>query len=238
MPKNFLTAEWQNLIMANYTLDPKILAPLLPFGTELDLWEGKCYVSLVGFLFKNTRVLGIPIPWHINFEEVNLRFYVKHLSAEGEWKRGVVFVKEIVPKRAISFVANTLYGEHYHTMKMAHEFKETSTSREVSYRWKYRGQWNHIKVTTAKEALSIQEGSEAEFITEHYWGYTRLNEKKTSQYEVVHPKWKMYTVEDFDLQCEVAQIYGGVFEEVFAKNPDSVFMADGSEVAVRKGKKI
>ncbi len=238
MPKNFLTAEWQNLIMANYTLDPKILEPLLPFATELDLWKGQCYVSLVGFLFKNTRVMGIPIPWHINFEEVNLRFYVKHLSAEGEWKRGVVFVKEIVPKRAISLVANTLYGEHYQTMKMTHEFKETTTSREVSYRWKFQGQWNHMKVKTAKEALGIQADSEAEFITEHYWGYTRLHEKKTSEYEVVHPKWKVYTVENFDLQCEVGKIYGLAFQDVFTKKPDSVFMADGSEIAVRKGKLI
>ena len=44
-----------------------------------------CYVSLVGFMFKNTRLLNIPIPFHTDFEEVNLRFYVKHFDGN-EWK--------------------------------------------------------------------------------------------------------------------------------------------------------
>lgn len=233
MPKNFLTAKWQNLIMANYVVDPALLTPFVPYQTELDLWEGKCYVSLVGFLFKDTRVMGLPIPWHINFEEVNLRFYVKHKDEAGEWKRGVVFIKEIVPKAAISWVANSLYGEHYHTMRMDHQFTQSETHQEVVYRWKYRGDWNHIRVKTAREALHISEGSEAEFITEHYWGYTRLGPKKTSEYEVVHPRWQVYTVEEYDIQCAVEQIYGKAFAGPLAQEPASIFMANGSEVAVR-----
>lgn len=233
MPKKFLTAKWQNLIMANYVVDAKLLEAFVPYQTELDLWEGKCYISLVGFLFKDTRVLGLPIPWHINFEEVNLRFYVKHKDETGEWKRGVVFIKEIVPKPAISWVANSLYGEHYHTMQMDHRFAQSETNREVTYRWKYQGDWNHIQVKTALEPLNIQEGSEAEFITEHYWGYTRLGPTKTSEYEVVHPKWQVYTVEEYDIQCDVENIYGKAFVGPLSQEPASIFMAEGSEVAVR-----
>lgn len=237
MPRNFLDAEWRNLIMANYVVDPAILKKQLPYGTELDLWEGRCYVSLVGFMFENTRVLGLKIPWHINFEEVNLRFYVRYREAD-EWKRGVVFIKEIVPKWTISLVANTLYGEHYQTMPMSHEFKGDDVHQEVTYRWKYRGHWNQLWVKAAREALSAQPGSEAEFITEHYWGYTRLNDRKTSEYEVVHPSWGIHTIEDYNIQCDAAAIYGPEFGPVLARDPDSIFMANGSEVSVRQGQKI
>ncbi|MBT8255930.1 MAG: DUF2071 domain-containing protein, partial [Bacteroidia bacterium] len=109
---SFLKAEWRKLILVNYVVDPKILEPYIPNDTQLDLWQDKCYVSLVGFMFQNTKLLGVKVPGHVNFEEVNLRFYVKR-KVGNEWRRGVVFIKELVPKWALSFVANTVYGESY-----------------------------------------------------------------------------------------------------------------------------
>ena len=131
---SFLKAEWRKLAIANYIIDKDYLAEFIPFGTELDLWEGKCYVSLVGFMFKNTRLLGIKIPYHIDFEEVNLRFYVKRFE-NGEWKRGVVFIKEIVPKPALTFVANKVYNENYETLSMRHNWSESNGSRTIKYTW-------------------------------------------------------------------------------------------------------
>ena len=96
--------------MANYEVSPEILKKYLPYKTELDVWNGQCYASIVGFQFLETQVLGIKFPFHTNFDEVNLRFYVRY-NDNGEWKRGVVFIKEIVPKVMITFVANTLYNE-------------------------------------------------------------------------------------------------------------------------------
>lgn len=238
MTKNFLSAEWHNLVMVNYEVTPKLLEKYIPYQTELDLWKGKCFISLVGFLFKNTKVLGIPIPGHINFEEVNLRFYVRHQTPEGEWRRGVVFIKEVVPRRAITWVANTLYGEHYQTMKMDHKIESDDIHQEVTYRWRYKKSWNHLKVKAAKEALSVVEDSEAEFITDHYWGYTRRGPQTTSSYEVVHPPWKVYTVDEYDLHCDGANIYGQEFGTILRQKPSSIFMAEGSEVFVKRGKKL
>ena len=116
---SFLRAEWRKLALANYVIDPERLAPHVPAGTELDLWQGKCYLSLVGFMFVNTRLLGVKVPFHVNFEEVNLRFYVRRREGS-EWRRGVVFIKEIVPKPALTWVANTIYREHYETLPMEH----------------------------------------------------------------------------------------------------------------------
>ena len=235
--KKFLDAEWQNLVMANYEIDPKLLINHIPAGTELDIWNGKCYVSLVAFMFVNTRIMGFKIPFHINFEEVNLRFYVRY-KHENEWRRGVVFVKEIVPKPMISFVANTLYGEHYYTMPMKHKISSSLDQLQVEYFWKFRNEWNHLKVWANPEEKPILPDSEEEFISEHYWGYTKLSEAKTSQYQVEHPRWNYYQVENYDIKCNASQLYGAAFGECLSQKPLSVFLAKGSEVSVRKAGKI
>lgn len=165
---SFLKAEWRKLALANYVIDEAVLHKYVPHGTELDLWEGKCYVSLVGFMFKNTRLLGVKVPYHVNFEEVNLRFYVRRLE-NGVWKRGVVFIKEIVPKWAITFVANSVYKENYETMPMRHIWEENDASRTVEYYWTKNGKENSFCLEAELQAQQIEKDSETEFITEHYW---------------------------------------------------------------------
>jgi len=237
MKKVFLTAEWQNLIMANYIVDPSILAPYVPHGTELDSLSDKTFVSMVGFMFLNTKVLGIPIPFHCDFEEVNLRFYVRYKD-ENEWKRGVVFIKEIVPKSAISFVANTLYNENYQSLPMKNEFLRDGKYQKISYSWKFKNEWNFLSVNADFKPQKIKEESEAEFITEHYWGYTKGHGKGTLEYQVEHPRWDIFPVNDFEMHCNIAELYGKEFDPFLTVKPHSVFMAEGSEIIVRQGKKI
>ena len=234
---SFLNAEWRKLAMANYAIDPNILKKYIPAKTELDLWNDTCYVSLIGFMFLNTKVLGIKIPFHVNFEEVNLRFYVKYKDGT-QWKRGVVFVKEIVPKHAITFIANTLYKEHYATMPMKHAWTETSDTRIFEYNWRCKNQWQSFKVTTHKDLIPIDEGSEAEFITEHYWGYSRKNDHKTVEYEVTHPKWEQYAVQDFAIDVDFGLVYGQDFALLNGLRPTSVFLAEGSKITVESKKVI
>jgi uncharacterized protein len=231
MEKRFLTASWNQLIMANYVVEPELLQPYLPAGTELDHWQGKCYVSLVGFLFQQTKVLGIKVPFHVNFEEVNLRFYVRHNDG-GVWKRGVVFISEIVPKPAIVWVANGLFHENYRTCKMKHRNEQTPDWRYVGYQWRHQGHWNSLSVVADPVALPIPAGSEAEFITEHYWGYSKKNERHTTEYAVEHPRWNMHRVETYEIHCRFGQLYGPTFAALENRPPDSVLLAEGSTVAV------
>ncbi len=234
MKRIFLSAEWRKLIMANYIVPPAILEPYLPYGTEIDLWNGNCYASMVGFMFLKTRVLGIPIAWHQDFEEVNLRFYVRRFDA-GVWKRGVVFISEIVPKPAISWVANTIYGENYTTCKMQHSWKFTEKNGTVRYDWQRRnGPHNHISVVTAPLPSTLRAGSEAEFITEHYFGYAKVGPQRTNEYAVEHPRWDVYEVLDYDIQMDIKGLYGPEFVEVLSVPPASVFMAEGSAILVRQ----
>src|SRR5690349_9487804 len=125
----------------NYSIDPAILLPYLPYKTELDLWNNKAYVSLVGFRFVNTRLKGFYVPFHRNFEEINLRFYVRYHS-NGEWRRGVTFIKEIVPRPALTFIANTIYNEKYVTLPTRHNIQTTAEQLDVDYSWKFQKRWN------------------------------------------------------------------------------------------------
>ncbi|CAM4157600.1 hypothetical protein SAMN06265348_105169 [Pedobacter westerhofensis] len=233
---SFLTAEWRKLAIANYAIDKSLLTPYLPAGTELDLWEGTCYVSLIGFLFKNVKLLGFSIPFHANFEEVNLRFYVKYKDGEN-WKRGVVFIKEIVPKFALSVVANTIYNENYETMPMTHSWSESEDDRAVEYRWRCKNQWQSFRLRANKGLSEIPSGSEAEFITEHYWGYARYSDSKTNEYEVRHPKWAQYKVKDFNIDVDFGLVYGDTFDFLNQQEPVSVMLAEGSDISV-EGKKV
>ena len=232
MKNKFLTAEWRKLILVNFVVEPELLKPYLPFKTVLDLWEGKCYVSIVAFMFKNTKVKGLQLPFHINFEEANLRFYVKHQTKNGKWRRGVVFIKEIVPKPIITFVANTLYSEHYQTLEMKHSFIEEVENIKVSYQWKNKNRWDKIEVKAENKAIDFENGSEADFITEHYWGYTKVSKTKTTEYEVEHPKWKTYNVWDYNMDIKFGELYGTDFKFLNQKEPISIMLAEGSEISV------
>lgn len=220
--------------MANYEVDPAILQPLVPAGTELDQWANRCFVSMVGFQFLNTRVLGIPIPFHRHFDEVNLRFYVKRVLGS-ETRRGVVFVKEIVPRRALAWAANTLYNEKYVALPMAHEEQIFDGSRSVTYRWKHHGKWAHLKVAVQGKPYLPDEHSEEAFITEHYWGYTTQGDGTTLEYQVEHPRWKVWRASEFDFKCDVASQYGAAFAPYLSRPPTTCFLADGSRVRVRRG---
>jgi uncharacterized protein len=235
MPKNFLTAEWRKLAMANYAIDPRILEKYLPKYTELDLYHGVCYVSLIGFMFLKTKLKGIPIPFHSNFEEVNLRFYVRHKDAEGRYKRGAVFIKEIVPKFALSLVANIVYNEPYSTMPMHHKWTMTADELTVNYAWRKRKNWYSMEVVAENKTQPIEVGSEEEFITEHYWGYTKVTAEKTSEFGVEHPRWHQYPVKSYVIQADFADLYGSDFAFLNAAKPTSILLVEGSEIAVKDG---
>jgi uncharacterized protein YqjF (DUF2071 family) len=230
--KPFLTANWRYLAMLNFVVDPAIVAPLVPPGTELDFENGETFVSVVGFLFLDTRVLGLPIPLHRDFEEMNLRFYVRKKSAD-TWRRGVVFVREFVPKRAIALIARSFYGEPYLALPMKHEIEHVDLRLNVEYSWRRGSKWESLQMSATGEPQIIAAGSHADFITEHYWGYTCVRDG-CSEYRVEHPRWKIWNAETFELRADVASLYGEQFAETLSAPPRSAFIADGSPITVER----
>jgi uncharacterized protein YqjF (DUF2071 family) len=231
MPDVFLKAEWRKLALANYPVEAGVLRPFLPAKTELDTWEGNPYVSLVGFQFNDIRVKGFRVPYHRHFPEVNLRFYVRFME-DKKWKRGVVFVREIVPLRAVAFVANTVFRERYISLPMRYvEAKDDSVLR-AGYHWRYKGRWNGLSVKAGIVSRPLAAGSQEEFITEHFWGYARVGAAGTNEYQVAHPRWEVYPVNEYQIDCAFGQLYGSGFAELSGRKPQSVFLAEGSPVDV------
>jgi len=239
MPSVFLTAEWRHLVMLNFPIEPKALQKLTPKGTEIDDWEGTTYVSLVAFLFLETKVKGLAIPFHRDFEEINLRFYVRSRGPEG-WRRGVVFVREVVPKQAIAFLARMLYNENYIACPTRSSVIDPSreTAGCVEYGWRSNGQWLSIGAEFSGEPSLPKKNSLEEFITEHYWGYSTQRDGETVEYQVEHPQWKVWTVSETKLDGDVVGFYGPEFASALQSLPSSAFVADGSPVIVRQGKRL
>lgn len=237
----FLSAQWRHLVMLNYEVDPEVLRPRVPFGTEIDFYNGKTYLSVVGFLFLKTLVYGIPIPFHRNFEEVNLRFYVRRKDGDG-WRRGVVFVKEVVPRWAIAAVARWLYNENYVCCPMTSQIQlpipPGAPQGSVEYRWQSGSTWNRVSAGIEGTPAPCTPGSEEEFITEHYWGYARQRNGSTMEYRVEHPPWRVWRATTSTLGCDVASFYGPEYASALSQSPTSAFVADGSDIAVYRGEVI
>lgn len=238
MEKPFLTAVWRFLVMANYDIDPTLLAPWVPHGTELDLFEGRPLVSVVGFVFQDTKIKGFSVPWHRNFVEVNLRFYVKKRHQDG-WRRGVVFLRELVGKRAIAWIARWRYGEPYRRVRMEHSITQTPSLEgvtKVAYRWWETNQQNRIHAQFQGAPQCPAEGTEPHFVIEHYWGYTAHPLGATQEYQVTHPPWRIWVPTSYEVDFpSAASLWGHDVADVVSQKPRSVLVVEGSPVVVFSG---
>lgn len=234
----FLKANWENIIMANYEIDPQVLIPFLPKGVDLDLFEGKCYISLVGFMFKNTKLFTFPIPKFGTFEEINLRFYVTRKEGNTT-KRGVVFINETIPYPIVAWVANKLYNEHYTVVPTKHEIITGKSSKKVKFEWLLNKKWNSISVMSSSISEKMTQNSLESFIYEHYYGYTKTSKNKTEEYKLQHPSWKISEVLAYQIECDFEAMYGKSFSVLNQTDPETVFIADGSAVGIEwKRKKL
>lgn len=229
--KTFLKATWEEIVMANYEIDPTILKPYLPFGLELDMYQGKCFVSLVGFKFSKSKIFGVKIPFYGSFDEVNLRFYVKRIDGE-ELKRGVVFISEIVPYKIVSLLANLLYKEHYRVAEMSSSILVENGIKNINYKWKTSTEPQAILASFQKELKIIEPNSLEEFIYEHYFGFTKVSEAETWEYKVNHPRWLTNEVIAYKIDCDFDKMYGCDFAFLNHQKPYSVYNAQGSEVSI------
>ncbi len=229
----FLRAQWLNLAMLNFDADPQILLPLIPRGVELDEFEGRTLISLVAFEFARARLLGISIPFHQLFPELNLRCYVRR-RVGGEMRRGVVFLKEIVPRRAVVWTANRLFNESFTFAPMSHR----CGAQDVAYEVRYGGRVHRVRAAAAGESFIPPADSQASFVVEHYFAYNVSQGGETLEFRVAHPRWKIRRAARFEIDIDAEQLYGPRLARFLAREPTSAFLADGSEVCVYRGTPI
>jgi uncharacterized protein YqjF (DUF2071 family) len=236
----FLRAVWRNLVLLHYEIDPTLLRPLVPRGTELDLWQDRAVVSIVGFQFLRTRVFGLPIPFHQSFDEINLRFYVvRHVN--GEARHGVVFVREVVAQPLIAGTAKMSYNEPYIVLPTRH-FVDLDGATEgldgrARYQWRQE-RWYTLEASTTGAPELLVPGSEAAFFTHRNWGYTTQRDGGTVEYHVEHPVWRVWTSVVPLLDCDIEPMYGSRFVDALSRPPRSALVAEGSDVQVSTAQRI
>ncbi len=187
--KPLFHVDWTDLMFHHFEVDSVELQKKVPF--ELDLYEGKAYVSLVGFhssklwldkCGKWTRYVNAPFATH---DFLNLRTYVKH---GGE--AGIYFLTEFVNRKVSVLLGRMVYGLPYHrgTIHYSHHLGENN--------------WGSVKDCRAGVSLAYESGSPSsgdlcicntgtleEFLCEKYTAYTSLNEN-TLVFRILHEPWK------------------------------------------------
>jgi uncharacterized protein YqjF (DUF2071 family) len=225
--RKFLTAQWRNLILANYAIPEELLSPLVPPGCVLDRYDGQCWGSLVAFQFLDTRVLGIGWPGFRNFPEWNLRFYVSH-----EGRRGVCFVREFVPQWTVATTARVIYNEPYRSARMTMEVRDEADTISARYTVDWKGKLHSMRADGGKPAVVPPAGSTEHWFKEHSWGFGTSRGGNLIRYEVNHPEWAVHPVREFDADVDWALLYGPEWVQMNGAKPASVVFAVGSGVAV------
>jgi len=237
--RTFLTAEWRYLAMLTFETEAVLLRPFVPRGTELDTHDGRALLSLVGFRFLRTRVLGCRVPFHQDFEEVNLRFYVR-IEVQGELRRGVTFIREIVPRRLITFAARSAYSGPYLTLRMHSDVPASPVAApgRIRYAWRGSAGWQSLALTAVGAPRLPDHGTEHAFISEHHWGYTRQRDGSTLEYRVEHAPWRVWVGADAVVPGDTTALHGSVFARSLSAAPTSVFLAEGSSVTVTRPRQL
>ncbi len=235
--ENLLTCEWRKLAFVNYIVPPEVVEKYLPAHTKIDFYNGNCFVSLVGFEFKNVEMAGIKVPFYSDFEEINFRFYVKRFDGS-QWRKGTVFISEIVNKSALGILANTLVRENYQILPTSKEIKETENELDVKYSWTFKEEEQHLRVKSGKLASPYTENSESDFILDRLLGYGKIDEKTSNEYRIHHSSWQTYTVKEYSIHVDFARLFGAEFSMLSSMTPHSVMLTEGSKVEIKGISKI
>ena len=228
-----MAADFQYLVFLNYHVDRNLLSSRIPEGVQLQLFNGKAYISIVAFLFKNLQVAGIPAPFHQQFEQVNLRFYVKQGTAAAE-KRGVVFIREIVPKTLLANTAQVLFHEKYVSVPMSHRYQiDESPLNEVEYSWQTERKDCSVRAVFEKNWSYPEQNSAEHFFTDRAFSFTRMKDGTTREMIVEHPLWRTAPVKEAKTEYDIPEVFGTEFVPYLTLQPASAFIAEGSSVSLK-----
>ncbi|MFA7383633.1 MAG: DUF2071 domain-containing protein [Desulfurivibrionaceae bacterium] len=232
----FLTAQLSRLILLNYEVNPSLLAPRLPTYTELDFYDHRAFVSLIGLHFSKPRIYGLPLPFYREYAQVNLRFYVRRRIERGNWRRGVVFIGQIVPHLPVAWAARSLFHENAVARNMDEaNLSQSRNAMTTEYGWRSGGQRYFIRAVYPDHPVLPEPGTVEEFLLERYWGYTRQQDGGCLEYRFSHPPWRICKAVEAETSPGLGDFYGPPFAGLFGKQPNSAFAANGSEVVLSRG---
>lgn len=226
----FLTAVWSDLILISYAVPDDVLTPYLTPGLELDRWDGSAWCSLVAFNFEQARVLGWSVPYPrtlCDFPEFNLRFYVRQGG-----RRGVVFVRELTSNLLVVSLARVLYNEPYTAVPIQSRVTQVGTLRRVRHDFVVDGKPQMVAVSARRPATEPTPESFETWVKEQETGFGRTRGGRLTAYHVQHPAWRTYPLEVYQVHVDFAHLYGERWQFLQERTPDSVVLAEGSQIAI------
>ncbi len=231
----FLTAVWSDLILLSYAVPDDVLLPYLAPGLELDRWDGSAWCSLVAFNFEQARVLGWSVPYPrslCDFPEFNLRIYV---TQHGQ--RGVVFVRELAPNPLVCGLAKLLYNEPYSAVPITSRVTQIGEVRRVRHDFVVQGKKQMVAVSALGEPKLPLEDSFETWVKEQEAGFNRQRfGGQTTGFRVWHPPWRVYPVREYTMDIDFAHLYGPQWGFLQERTPDSVVLAEGSQIKIYPNK--
>jgi uncharacterized protein YqjF (DUF2071 family) len=214
--------------IVSYAVPPELLSRHVPHGLTLETRDGHAFVSLVAFDFDEVRVRGIPIPGYRSFPEVNLRYYVRCGR-----DRGVVFIREFVPKRMVAWIAKAVYNEPYEALRMTSDVHRVSEGLTVEHKFHAAGHTQKVTLTATRDPPQLPpESSDDHFFKEHEWGFGVDRRGRLLRYRVAHPPWLTYRLAWHDVKVDWKRVYGAEWGVLKHAKPCSVVLAEGSPITV------
>jgi uncharacterized protein YqjF (DUF2071 family) len=159
----------------------------------------------------------------VRFPEINLRFYIRH-----EGVRGVCFIRELVPRPAITLVARGLYNEPYRTTRMSEELLPPAG---VRHRFG-PGLRQRVEARANPEGAVPDPASAEYWLTHHDLGVGRNHRGALRRYRVEHEVWRVHEVGDLDVDVDFGAVYGPEWAHLTGAEPSHVTLAAGSPVRV------
>ncbi len=201
-------ADWMDVLFIHYEVDPTRLQASVPF--ELDLLDGRAFVSLVAFSMRRLRpAFGgalTALPFKIVGETrfLNVRTYVRHNQ-----EAGIYFIKEFMSSRLSAPLGPLTYGLPYHLARLDYDCRDNGFAFDGRIR-RTEGHERRLRfhasfkpdAPAANRSTAYDEGLAAEFLTEQYTAYT-CHRGDQRLFRIWHKPWKLHdatvAIEDHDL---------------------------------------
>ena len=188
-----MTQRWNDLLFAHWPIPTAAIAPLIPDGLQVDMYQGSAWLGVVPFWMDRIKFRGLPpIPFANSFPEINLRTYVRdHRTGTP----GVYFFSLDGANLLAVITARSFYHLPYHWAEMRIESRSERefsfysrrrfSSNPVIFKARYRG------LGPTRKLAENRAGTLEYFLTERYCLFTHNSAGELVRANVHHVPWPL-----------------------------------------------
>ncbi len=182
--------RWHEILFLHFEVPASSLRPLVDPRLELDLHDGRAWVSLTPFTMRGARLrLAPPLPMLARFHELNLRTYVRGGGVPGLW-----FLSLDAESAPAVALARATLGLPYHRARMSRSTSDGAHAYR-SERIVVRGPRATFAASwTVGDPVPTPPGSLDRFLAERYALFSVLA-GRLLRVRVRHAPWSLRAVE-------------------------------------------